>query len=194
MLKHSFSLLIILFSAFAAFSQQTENSTSFPQIFDIIDARNYCDRNALDHIEGIWIYPEDDVTVLIKKDRIDSEKYNIIAVDAKSNHFRLGETIGHLSSTTDPKKYKMKLFTTRKRSILTNPRQCALTLSNDDYAMRVQASSVKITFHPLYLLSRFWRVVYASYKNPAADLPIGMKKIYPSYDDNGSSRFNPTHL
>lgn len=161
---------------------------------DIAKAEDWCDNNALHRVEGIWIYPDDDVTVLVRRHAIENGTYDIISIESGDGSFSPGERIGQIISISDPAKFKMILFTQRKKNILTRPKECAATLALDDYAMRVEHKSKKFQFNLFFLLPRFWRMARITTDDPTKSLPFGMKKIYPSYDGNGSSRFNPRYL
>lgn len=164
------------------------------KILDIIDAEKWCDKTPLHRVEGIWNYPEDDVTVLVKRDDLNDGFYKIFSLETGDDVFRPGECIGTFQATSDPLKFKLKLYTRRKKNYLTSPKECAATLTLDDYAMQVEYKSRKFSFNPFFLLPKFWRIARFSSSDPIKSLPFGMRKIYPSYDGNGSSRFNARYL
>lgn len=161
-------------------------------------ARQWCDQATLDRVEGIWEYPEDKVTVLIRKPAAASgtepHDYEIVALDSPGYTVEPGMTIGWLERTTDPLKFKMHLYTKRKKGKLSKPKKCAATLVNEDCGMTVTASRLSFTFNPLGLLPYFWKLVRVRQTDPTKSLPAGMLKVYPSYDGNGSSRYSIRYL
>lgn len=160
-------------------------------------AREWCDQATLDRVEGIWEYPEDKVTVLIRKPQASGAElhdYEIVALDSPGYTVDPGTTIGWLERTTDPLKFKMHLYTCRKKGKLSKPKECAATLVNEDCGMTVTASRLSFTFNPLGLLPYFWKLVRVRQTDPTKSLPAGMLKVYPSYDSNGSSRYSIRYL
>lgn len=174
-------------------------ATASAKIFlDPEAAREWCDQATLDRVEGIWEYPEDKVTVLIRKPAMTSgtelHDYEIVALDSPGYSVEPGTTIGWLEHTTDPLKFKMHLYTSRKKGKLSKPKECAATLVNDDCGMTVTSSRLSFTFNPLGLLPYFWKLVRVRQTDPTKSLPTGMLKVYPSYDGNGSSRYSIRYL
>ncbi|MDE5797234.1 MAG: hypothetical protein K2H75_08980, partial [Muribaculaceae bacterium] len=176
---------------------QTEAASPLPPVCDVIGAREWCDTTALHPIEGVWIYPEDNVTVLVRRlpdnDRPTYRNYDICVVDTPDCSMTPGESIGFLEATADPKSFRLRLFTKRKKGVLSGLMDCAARLT-DDENLRVETPGVRFRLGSLAVLPKFWRMVRISIDNPASRLPVGMVKIYPSYDGNGSSRSIPRYL
>lgn len=144
-------------------------------------------------IEGLWTYPEDDATVIIYRSNDRKGIYDIHVVEAADCSLHPCDRIGELSSSADPDKYNLKLFTNIRKGILCLPQSATATYSESKESLSVKKSSVKFNFNPTRLLPYFWRIVSVSFrsKEPA---PEGMIKIYPSYDGNGSTRRGPRYL
>ncbi len=187
-------VLLFISNIFPCFVSAT---SPLPLICDIIGAREWCDTTALQPIEGIWIYPEDNVTVLVRRlsdtDRIAYRTYDICVVDTPDCSMTPGESIGFLEGTADAKAFRLRLFTKRKKGKLSGLLDCAARLS-DDENLRVESPKFKFRLGSLSILPKFWRIVRVSIDNPASKLPVGMVRIYPSYDGNGSSRSTPRYL
>lgn len=180
----SFVLLAVAVSAFAG----------SPPVYDIEAAKEWCDASPLDRIEGIWEYPEDNVTVLIRKADCEPYAYGIDVIEADDCKTLPGERIGEVYLTAQPDRFRMILFTGRKRNALCRPKECAATLMADDCGLAVAAKKRNWAFNPFALLPHFWRLARTSVTDPVKSLPVGMRKIYPSYDGNGSSRFSVRYL
>ncbi len=165
---------------------------------DIQEARDICDSRPLTAPEGIWLYPDDQVTVLIFASSAAGPnslpQYDITVVDSSDVRMSPGTVIGKIESTPDVQNYKMTLFTSRKGNIPVSPRECLATLDKDGDVFYVKGKKLKIRFNPMSLLPRFWRIARISTGNPLQRLPAGMVRIYPSYDGNGSSRRSPRVL
>lgn len=161
---------------------------------DTEDAMQWCDTHPLDRIEGIWSYPEDRVTVLISRVKGQDHQYVVTAVSSEGLSVIPGEKIGEVYSTADPDRFRIRLFTTRKKGMLGKPADCAARLTAGDYGLTVAAKKRTWTFNPFAFLPYFWRIARTSVSDPLKSLPVGMQKIYPSYDGNGSSRFHVRYL
>lgn len=179
-------------------------SARCPVAYDIDMARRICDSIPIEQPEGIWIYPDDNVTVLVLRDaRISStalQSYSISVIETSDCSLKPGDIIGKLHATPNEGKFKIELFTQRKKGILSNPRSCIATLSKDGETIILdkEEKSLKLRFslNPSILLPKMWRIVRigTSTSKPKANPPAGMVRIYPSYDGNGSSRRSPRYL
>lgn len=161
---------------------------------DYIEAREICDRSDLRPIEGLWTYPEDDVTVMIYRNGEKKGIYDIYVVEAADCSLEPGMKLGELHDTADPDKYKISLFTVVKKGILSMPCEAIATYSESKESLTVKKTGrVSLRINPTRLLPSFWRLASISVKSkdPA---PEGMIKVYPSYDGNGSSRRTPRYL
>lgn len=176
-----------------------------PKAYDIDRAREICDSLPLDAAEGIWLYPDDNVTVLItRSDNVSPtsfREYDISVVSTTDCSVRPGETIGSLTATADASQFVMKLYTERKKDILSRPASCIARLSKnaDAFTLKKDKKGIRLRFslNPMLLLPRTWRIVRISTSTDnrgKEEAPAGMIKIYPSYDGNGSSRRAPRYL
>lgn len=160
---------------------------------DLLAAREFCDRADLRPIEGLWTYPEDDVTVLIFRNEEKKGNYDITVVESADCSLSPGMKIGRLTDSADPDKFTLRLYTTVKNGVLSSPEEATAYFSDSKESLTIKKSSLKFRFNPGRLLPYFWRMISVSVKSrePA---PEGMIKIYPSYDGNGSSRRYPRYL
>ncbi|MDE7160203.1 MAG: hypothetical protein K2O24_05095 [Muribaculaceae bacterium] len=164
------------------------------EVTDRASAMEYCDTSPLDPVEGIWEYPEDGVTVLVRRSAAQTGRYDIIALDSEDTRIAPGDVIGRLEATPDIRQFKLTLFTRARSGTLSSPEECLATLSADSESLFVKTRKIKISFNPSLLLPRFWRIARLRIKDPLENLPAGMIKVYPSYDGNGSSRRRPRYL
>lgn len=185
----------IVMSVLAAIACVTYDAAAVSPTFphDMEEARALCEEMPVSGIEGIWEYPEDRVKVLVLREG-NGGKYSISVVESDDCSLRPGEKIGYMEGGTDPDKYKMTLYTTRKSGRLADPRECLATYNENNEAIRVEKASVRISLNPSWMLPKFWRMVKVRVKDPLAGYPEGMIRIYPSYDGNGSSRRQPRYL
>lgn len=164
---------------------------------DMGAAVELCDSSPLDPVEGVWLYPDDNVTVLVLR-RESSEQsfteYDLTVVSSSDCRLSPGDLLGRLTASADPSRFRLTLFTVRKDASLTLPGECLATLDVLKEALFVQSRKLKIRIGINTLLPRFWRIAKVSVDNPLDRLQPGMVRIYPSYDGNGSSRRKPRYL
>ena len=174
-------------------------------VYDCEVAREICDLLPLDHLEGIWIYPEDNVTVLIRRRQDISPsalpEYALMVVATSDVSLHPGEEIGVMKASPDEGKFNISLFTERKNGLLLKPVTCSARLDKNGETLTFRQTNKKFrfrfTFNPSLILPKFWRVVRfnSGTSHEQNDTPpYGMVKIYPSYDGNGSSRRQPRYL
>lgn len=195
-----FGVIILLAFSIPVFGQGLRRA------YDTERAIEICSSLPLDNLEGVWLYPEDKVTVIIlRKEDVSSSLpvYDISVVESDDTNLLPGEIIGNIESTAETSKYKITLFTERSGNILKNPKTCLASLSKDTDALILKGNNgkkfnLRINLNPTRLLPTFWRFVRISAnsgnKSSANEAPVGMVKIYPSYDGNGSSRRQPRYL
>lgn len=174
--------------------------------YDIDMAREICSSLPLETVEGIWLYPDDNVTVMILHDETESSTslptYSISVVETSDARLHPGEVMGKLYATVDLDIYKIELATERNNEILLKPRSVIATLSKDGDALVIkqQKSPLKgrINFNFNRLLPGFWKMVSTSIsttgKASSPQAKVGMVKVFPSIDGNGSSRRKVRYL
>lgn len=177
-----------------------------PVACDIARAMEICDSLPLEGPEGIWIYPEDRVTVLVVRDRVlgasELPAYTVSVVRSDDAGIFPGEVLGSLKASAKTRKYSLTLHTLRKKGKLGSPQTCVATVSSSgDEVILSQAKKKGVKFrfslNPATLLPRTWRIIRMNMglsTSSEVEAPSGMVKIYPSYDGNGSSRRAPRYL
>lgn len=168
--------------------------------YDVSMAEKICAEKPLEKVEGIWVYPEDEVTVMILNDGENSptglDSYDISVVKTSDSRLHPGELIGKLEATAQEGVFKIELFTERKNDLLLKSKSCLATLNNegDAFIIKKQKAPFKgrLNLNLSRLLPGFWKIVSLgiSQNNSGTNVqpPVGMVKIYPSYDGNGSTR------
>lgn len=192
-------LILILVTTFPAISQGT-------MAYDFDQAIEICRTRPLDQLEGIWIYPEDKVSVLILRTEDPTSSafttYEISVIESDDCRLLPGDIIGTIETTAESNKYQITLFTEKNRNLLQKSHSCSASLSKDADALilkgnRTKKFNLRLNVNLSKLLPNFWRFVRisASGDNKSdATPPVGMMKLYPSYDGNGSSRRQPRYL
>lgn len=177
-----------------------------PRAYDREMAEEICRELPLEIVEGVWLYPDDEVTVMILNDNKDSvtsfEEYTISVVETSDARLKPGEKIGKLKATPTAGTFEIELFTEKNNDLLLKPKTCLATLSKDgdSFLFKKQKSPLKmrLNLNLNRLLPGFWKIVSlgvsGNRNNESVTPPVGMVKIYPSYDGNGSSRKKVRYL
>jgi len=169
-----------------------------PVVSDMTAARELCDGRPLRHVEGIWSFPQDHISVLIilndNHRSTSADTYTLYVVESEDCRLHPGDVAGQLEETPDHKKFRLSLNTKRVGGVLSVPMDCAAFLDEEDEALTVKAPKLKVKINPLIFFSKFWRLARISVDDPTRSLPAGMLKLYPGYDGNGSLRRIPRYL
>lgn len=182
----------IILSAVIIFTCRS-GAYAFTPPADLLEAMELCDHSDLRPIEGIWTFPEDEVSVLIFRDQDIAAQYGIWVVESADCSLSPGDRLGTLHGSPDPSKFKLTLFTRIKKGILSMPCHASAVLSVANESITVTKPSIKVSLYPGRLLTGFWGVVRLSRKD-APNVPEGMIRQYPSYDGNSSSKRMPRYL
>lgn len=186
--------VIAVIAALLMVSASFNRAGAFNPPADLTEAMEMCDKADLRPVEGLWTYPEDDVTVMLYRDEARKGIYNIYVVEAADCSLAPCMKLGELHASADPDKYNLKLFTIVKNGLLSAPCEAIATFSENKESLTVvKKHSFKIRFNPMRLLPSFWRIVSVSVKSREG-APEGMIKIYPSYDGNNSTKRAPRYL
>lgn len=175
-------------------------------VYDIDRAKEICSELPLDNIEGVWEYPDDKVVVLILGEKGSGSEnlmsYAISVVETTDARLRPGDVIGRLVATPDVSTYKIELATEKKNDLYLKPKSCIANLSKDGDVLLLkkhkQPFKGRLNLNFSRLLPGFWKMVSFGISPQKTDsdvkAPVGMVKIFPSYDGNGSSRRKARYL
>lgn len=195
------------FHSYGTIPDKEDPTPARSDIYDIEAAKEFCDATPLRAPEGIWIYPDDNVSVLIlRRESISASalpSYDIQVVETSDVRLRPGDIIGKLTETPESNKFEMELFTEYKDKIFRKPKTCMARLTEDKEVLVLSKDKSKfnfrISFNPSTLLPKLWKILrfngsYGNNSSNAAAPAVGMVKVYPSYDGNGSSKREPRYL
>ncbi|MDE6294714.1 MAG: hypothetical protein K2M03_01480 [Muribaculaceae bacterium] len=177
----------------APYAQGTEmRSVEIP--VDYTAACDYIDIKGATGAEGLWEYPGDGITVLIVRDDYDKYKYSIRVVESDDVRLKPGMLMGHLYESAQAGKYRMSLYTSMEHGLPAKLKDCYAVLSKDMQTLTVESAKVTVKVGASTLLPVFWNKLRLSLRlnvtNPLEKLPEGLRRIYPSYDGNGSSLYH----
>lgn len=144
-------------------------------------AFDYCRGKALDKIEGIWEFPEDETTVLIRKSGREKKEYDIIVLSTPDCRLIPGDVIGKVSPSVDPSKWHLSLYGMKKGNILTDLRECVATFNDREGTIKIERPKVKISLRYTRFLPKFWRILSIfNITEPATKIPEGLIRIFPA--------------
>lgn len=202
-MKHPLALITLLL----IFVSGSTISAKSPYVaYDIDMAKEICADLPLENVEGIWVYPDDQVTVMILNEQDKSSRnsfptYSITVVETSDARLHPGDEIGKLYGTVDENTFRIELSTEKKNDLLLQPKSCLATISKDGdkFTIKKQKSPIKgrLNLNFNRLLPGFWKIVstgISTSNGSSIQAPVGMVKIFPSYDGNGSSRRKVRYL
>lgn len=165
---------------------------------DYLSACEYVDTRGASGVEGIWEYPGDGITVLIIRDDYDRYKYDVWVIESDDVRLKPGMLMGSLHESAQAGKFRLSLYTSVEHGLLSNLRDCYAALSKDGQSLIVESAKIKVRVSNSTLLPMFWNKLRLGLRlnvsNPLEKLPEGLRRVYPSYDGNGSSLYNPRIL
>lgn len=176
-------LISILLLIFAATLTGGRTSAATP-VSDMKCALDFCQQATLQAIEGIWQFTEDKTTVLIRAIDTDPSRFEIVVVESADCRLTPNDVIGYLSATPVPTKFEMNLYRGKKGNILTDLAGCAAELSKDGNALLISEPRVKLSLRYMSFLPKFWRMLRVTLDNPAANLPRGLVRLYPTQNSD----------
>ncbi|MCM1291374.1 MAG: hypothetical protein NC201_05125 [Prevotella sp.] len=181
-----FIVIILLNTMLASIA----SSQTFVHIGEAID---YCNNHTLANIEGIWQFPDDIVSVLISQSSDKDGHYDVTVVESENGALSPGRVIGDVERTPDNDVYKFTFFG-RERFVVKHNETFVATLKEKGETISLRKRHFNFHFNILSFLPYLRRLIYISTSDPVKELPVGLYKIYPSYDGNGSSRLKPRRL
>lgn len=144
-------------------------------------------------LEGIWYYPNEDMTLAIERwERESSPKigYRMLLIASDDLELLPGTVIGYIEASAVDNKYRMWLYSQRNKVTLCGPLECVATLSNDASSLTFDPPhwEVKVRVNFARFLPSLFRGLSVIPHVEQERLPVGFKKIFPA-DGNGS-KFN----
>ena len=155
-------------------------------------ARDRLSSTPMQPIEGIWEYPDEMMTLVIE--RFSSPqfsrklKYRIVLLSADDMSLLPGTVIGYIAESADNAKFELWLYSELDGKILTGASKCVATLDSDGNSLTFVRNEIKmrVRFNVMRFLPKIFRFISLSPYKDGEELPVGFRKVFPSYDNNGS--------
>ena len=158
---------------------------------DVDSMKVRLDETDMQPLEGIWYYPNEEMTLGIERYRGEHNiGYRIILLESQDINVMPGTVIGYIARTALDKKYQLWLNSQRDKVTLIKPLECVATLN---------AAATTLTFDPPHWkvkvrvnIARFLPTLFNGVsiipERVGESTPIGFRKVYPEGSDK--SPFN----
>ena len=158
---------------------------------DVDSMRVRLDETDMQPLEGIWYYPNEEMTLGIERYRGEHNiGYRIILLESQDINVMPGTVIGYIARTAQDNKYQLWLYSQRDKVTLIKPLECVATLN---------AAATTLTFEPPHWkvkvrvnIARFLPTLFNGVsiipERVGESTPIGFRKVYPEGSDK--SPFN----
>ena len=158
---------------------------------DVDSMRVRLDETDMQPLEGIWYYPNEEMTLGIERYKGPHNiGYRIILLESPDINVMPGTVIGYIAATAVDSKYQLWLYSQRDRVTLIKPLECVATL--DDAATTLTFDpphwKVKVRLNVARFLPTLFNAVSIVPEKTGERLPVGFRKIYP--EGVGNKKFN----
>ena len=115
-------------------------------------------------------------------------KYRIVLLSADDMSLLPGTVIGYIAESADNEKFELWLYSELDGKILTGASKCVATLDSDGNSLTFVRNEIKmrVRFNVMRFLPKIFRFISLSPYKDGEELPVGFRKVFPSYDNNGS--------
>ncbi len=153
-------------------------------------ARERLMESDLQPLEGIWYYPNEDMTLVIERWQPEpSHKigYRILLVASEDLELLPGTVIGYIEASAVDNKYRLWLYSERNKVTLCGPLDCVATLNKDATTLTFDPPhwDVKVRVNFARFLPSLFKGISVIPDVEKEKLPVGFKKIFPA-DGNGN--------
>ncbi len=186
------SILLMASVAAGAKTVLPEQSVVVPGFNEQV-ARERLLESDMQPLEGIWYYPNEDMTIAIERWQPEpSHKigYRLLLVSSEDLELLPGTVIGYIEDSAVDNKYHLWLYSQRSKVTLVSPLECVATLNKDATSLTFEPPhwDVKVRVNFARFLPTLFRGVSIIPHVEQERLPVGFKKIFPA-DGNGN-KFN----
>ena len=193
MRRLSVALLMMVCLAMArAETELPQQSVVVPGFSEQV-ARERLMESDLQPLEGIWYYPNEDMTLAIERWQPEpSHKigYRLLLIASDDLELIPGTVIGYIEESAVDNKFHLWLYSERNKVTLCGPLECVATLNKEGTSLTFDPPhwEVKVRVNFARFLPTLFKGVSVIPDVEKERLPIGFKKIFPA-DGNGN-KFN----
>ena len=140
------------------------------------------DETDMQPLEGIWYYPNEEMTLGIERYRGKHNiGYRIILLESPDINVIPGTVIGYIASSAVDNKYQLWLYSQRDRVTLIKPLECVATLDKSATTLTFDPPhwKVKVRVNIARFLPSLFQGVSIIPEKTGEKLPVGFRKVYP---------------
>jgi hypothetical protein len=149
---------------------------------DLDSMRVRLDETDMQPLEGIWYYPNEEMTLGIERYRGKHNiGYRIILLESPDINVIPGIVIGYIAASAVDNKYQLWLYSQRDRLTLIKPLECVATLNQSATSLTFDPPhwKVKVRVNIARFLPSLFQGVSIIPEKSSEKLPVGFRKIYP---------------
>lgn len=153
---------------------------------DVDSMRVRLDETDMQPLEGIWYYPNEEMTLGIERYRGSHNiGYRIILLDSPDINVMPGTVIGYIAESAVDNKYQLWLYSQRDKVTLKKPLECVATLNKEATSLTFDPPhwKVKVRMNIARFLPSLFNGVSIIPERVGESLPVGFRKIYPEGGD-----------
>jgi len=178
----SISLLLLLLPLVAMAGDGIPKQSVILSGVDVDSMRVRLDETDMQPLEGIWYYPNEEMTLGIERYKGQHNiGYRIILLDSPDINVMPGTVIGYIAASAVDNKYRLWLYSQRDRVTLIKPLECVATLNATATALTFDPPhwKVKVRVNIARFLPSLFQGVSIIPDKVGESLPVGFRKIYP---------------
>ena len=149
---------------------------------DLDSMRVRLDESDLQPLEGIWYYPNEEMTLGIERYKGNHNiGYRIILLESPDISLVPGTVIGYIARSAVDNKFQLWLYSERSRTTLKKPMECVATLSNKATTLTFDPPhwKLKVRVNVARFLPTLFNGLSVIPERVGEQLPICFRKIYP---------------
>ena len=153
---------------------------------DIDSMRTRLDETDMQPLEGIWYYPNEEMTLGIERYKGQHNiGYRIIMLDSPDINVVPGTVIGYIAATARDNKYQLWLYSQRDQLTLVKPLECVATLNSTATTFTFDPPhwKVKVRVNFARFLPSLFNGMSIIPDKVQESVPVGFRKIYPEGGD-----------
>ena len=153
---------------------------------DVDSMRTLLDETDMQPLEGIWYYPNEEMTLGIERYRGEHNiGYRIILLESPDITLVPGTVIGYIANSAVDNKFQLWLYSERSRTTLKKPLECVATLNAKATTLTFDPPhwKVKVRVNVARFLPTLFNGLSVIPEQVGEQLPIGFRKIYPEGGD-----------
>ena len=180
------SLLLLVLPLLAVAGNGIPKKSVVIDGLDVDSMRVRLDETDMQPLEGIWYYPNEEMTVGIERYKGKRNiGYRIILLESPDINLVPGTVIGYIASSAVDSKYQLWLYSQRDRVTLIKPLECVATLNAAATTLTFDPPhwKVKVRVNVARFLPTLFNGVSIIPERVGERLPVGFRKIYPEGGD-----------